>query len=115
MPPEDTLIRKLQMACWLRLCSIDDCPPGSAREFAVGDRIIAIVHREGRFHALDGICPHQGGPLGKGTLEGPFVTCPWHGWQFDILSGRHRTIPTLSQPTIPVRVQGQDVLVQLEE
>lgn len=103
------------MARWLRVCSIEDCPPGSAREFVVEERVVAIFHVEGQLYALEGICPHQGGPLGKGTLEGSFVTCPWHGWQFDIRSGRHRTIPALSQATIPVRLEGRDVLVQLEE
>ena len=102
------------MAAWTRICSIDDCPPGEGCEFVVEDRIVALFRLEGEFFALDGICPHQGGPLGRGQLQGGVVTCPWHGWQFDVKTGQHCTISALSQSRIPVRVEGDDVFVQLE-
>jgi hypothetical protein len=63
----------------------------------------------------DGICPHQGGPLAQGRLAGCQVTCPWHGWQFDVRDGQHSSIPSLSQPGWPVRVEGEDVWIQVEE
>jgi len=91
-----------------------DCPPGEARELVVGDRIVALVHVDDRFFALDGICPHQGGPLGKGHLSGGVVTCPWHGWQFDVTSGQHQSIPSLVQPALPVKVEGDDVFVDVD-
>jgi nitrite reductase (NADH) small subunit len=102
------------MAAWVRICSTGDCPTGEAREFVVGQRIVALFHTAEGFFALDGICPHQGGPLGLGRLDGCRVTCPWHGWQFDVRDGQHGSIPTLSQPGWPVRVEGEDVLVQIE-
>ncbi len=102
------------MANWVRVCSAEDCPPGQARELVAADRVIALFNIEGRFCALDGICPHQGGPLGKGTLRGCVVTCPWHGWQFDVTTGQHQTIPSLAQTRLPVKVEGDDVLVDLE-
>jgi nitrite reductase (NADH) small subunit len=49
---------------------------------------IALFCLEGQFYAIDNICPHEGGPLGNGELEGAVVTCPWHGWQFDIKTGK---------------------------
>jgi nitrite reductase (NADH) small subunit len=101
------------MANWFRVCSVDECPPGQARELVAGDRVIALFHIDARFYALDGICPHQGGPLGKGTLCGGMVTCPWHGWQFDVATGRHQTIPSLAQAGLPVRIEGDDVFVDL--
>ena len=67
-----------------------DCPPGSVQELVVEDRIVALYNVDGTLFALDGVCPHQGGPLGKGALEGCLVTCPWHGWQFDVTDGRHQ-------------------------
>jgi nitrite reductase (NADH) small subunit len=100
---------------WIRVCKIDDCPPGEAREFVVGQRVVAVFHAEDRFFALDGICPHQGGPLGRGRLGGCRVTCPWHGWQFDIRDGQHSSIPSLVQPGWPVRVEGEDVFIQIDE
>jgi nitrite reductase/ring-hydroxylating ferredoxin subunit len=94
-----------------RVASIHDCPPGSASEFVVGERIVALFNVAGTFHALDGICPHQGGPLGKGRLTGCIITCPWHGFQFDVTTGQHLTSKSLVQPRLEVKVEGDDVYV----
>ena|SRR5687768_7985650 len=98
---------------WTRVASILDCPPGTSREFVVGERIIALYNVEGTFYALDGVCPHQGGPLGKGALNGCVVTCPWHGWQFDVSTGRHRLNANFIQPRFEVRLEDDNVLVDL--
>jgi nitrite reductase/ring-hydroxylating ferredoxin subunit len=98
---------------WTRVASILDCPPGASREFVVDDRIIALFNVEGTFYALDGVCPHQGGPLGNGKLDGCTVTCPWHGWQFDVTTGRHRLNANYVHPRYEVRLEGDDVLVDL--
>jgi nitrite reductase (NADH) small subunit len=103
------------MADWIRICATDDCPLGESREFVVNERIVAVFHTDEGFFALDGICPHQGGPLARGRLAGCQVTCPWHGWQFDVRNGQHSSIPSLSQPRWPVRVEGEDVWIQVEE
>ena len=98
---------------WVRLASVDDCPPGTSREFVAGDRIVALFNADGTFYALDGVCPHQGGPLGKGALTGCVVTCPWHGWQFDVTTGQHRLNAKFFQPRLDVRVEGEEILVDL--
>lgn len=102
------------MANWVRLCSEDECRPGESREIVAGDRIVALFNVDGSFHALDGICPHQGGPLGKGTLTGCIVTCPWHGWQFDVATGKHQTSQTLVHPSFTVKTEEGGVFVDLE-
>lgn len=102
------------MARWIRIAQIDECPPGKGIERVAGDRIVALFNVDGEFYALDGVCPHQGGPLGKGCLTGPILTCPWHGWQFDVRSGQHQLSRTLVQPRFEVRVEGGEVLVDLE-
>jgi nitrite reductase (NADH) small subunit len=80
-----------------------------------GEHIIALFHVEtGIFHAIDGICAHQGGPLGRGCLEQNTVTCPWHGWQYDVSTGKHR-LSEITQRRFPVRVEGEDVLVDVAE
>lgn len=101
------------MASWQRICSVGDVPPGTGKEVTVGDRVVAVFNVDGRFHALDGICPHAGGPLGEGTLNGPIVTCPWHGWQFDVSTGRHCLTARICQPSYVVRLDGTDLLVEL--
>lgn len=82
---------------WIPIAVASDCPPGTSIERVAGDRMVAIANVEGRFHAIDGLCPHQGGPLGTGMLCGTVLTCPWHGWQFDVTTGRHRISPTVRQ------------------
>ncbi|HEX4069847.1 MAG TPA: Rieske 2Fe-2S domain-containing protein, partial [Planctomycetaceae bacterium] len=59
----------------------------------------------------DGICPHQGGPLADGLVEGTTVTCPWHGWQFDIISGKTPLGAKIKQPVYEVKIEEHDVLV----
>jgi nitrite reductase/ring-hydroxylating ferredoxin subunit len=97
----------------VRLCSIADVPPGTGREVVAAGRIIAVFNVDGQFYALDGICPHAGGPLGQGSLAGGVVTCPWHGWQFDVTSGRHCLNPRLTQAAYPVEIEAGDVFVVL--
>ncbi len=102
------------MAQWARLAAVDDCPPGSGLEVIVGERVVALFNVEGTFYALDGVCPHQGGPLAEGEVAACIVTCPWHGWQFDVRTGQHQLSATIRQPTLPVRIEGDAVLVELE-
>lgn len=102
------------MPRWVKIAATADCPPGSAVELVAEDRIVALFNVDGTFYALDGVCPHQGGPLGQGDLAGCIVTCPWHGWQFDVRSGQHRLNSRLKQPSLPVRIEDRAVLVDLE-
>jgi nitrite reductase/ring-hydroxylating ferredoxin subunit len=97
---------------WHRVATVDECPPGGSLERVAGDRIVALFNVDGVFYALDGVCPHQGGPLGKGRLEGCIVTCPWHGWQFDVRSGQYLLSQSLKQPTLATRVDENAVYVQ---
>ncbi|HUG91739.1 MAG TPA: Rieske 2Fe-2S domain-containing protein [Planctomycetaceae bacterium] len=97
----------------VRVCSVDEVPPGTAREAVAGGRVLAVFNVNGQLYVLDGICPHAGGPLGQGRLSEGVVTCPWHGWQFDVTSGRHCLNPRLTQASFPVRVENNDVIVEL--
>lgn len=101
------------MSQWIRVAAVNDCAPGDCLELVAGDRIVALFNVEGEFFSLDGICPHQGGPLGQGTLSGCIVTCPWHGWQFDVTDGQHQASQSLRHPTFPVKVEGDDVFVDV--
>ena len=108
------------MAAWHRVADIDDIPVGSGRELVVGGRVVALYHVGGdhvggEFHALDGVCPHAGGPLGEGTLNGCVVTCPWHGWQFDVTSGQHCLNDNLRHTSFAVKVDGDGVFVEIPE
>jgi nitrite reductase (NADH) small subunit len=103
-----------RMAHWTKVAAVEDCPPGNGLEVIVGERVVALFNIEGTFYALDGVCPHQGGPLAEGEVTGCIVTCPWHGWQFDVRTGQHQLSTTIRQPTLPVRIEGDAVLVEFE-
>jgi nitrite reductase/ring-hydroxylating ferredoxin subunit len=102
------------MAEWVEIAKVADCPPGTALEVVAGDRIVAVFNVDGTFSALDGVCPHQGGPLGQGLLNGCIVTCPWHGWQFDVRSGQSQLSASIAQTRIDVRVDGGAIFAHLE-
>ncbi|MFV1967746.1 MAG: Rieske (2Fe-2S) protein [Pirellulaceae bacterium] len=101
------------MANWIRIASVSDCPPGAAREWMADGRVVAVFNVEGQFFALDGICPHQGGPLGRGKLCHAIVTCPWHGWRFDVRTGQYEANRAVCHPAFPVNTQGTDLFVDV--
>jgi nitrite reductase (NADH) small subunit len=98
---------------WIPVAEAADCPPGTSIERVAGDRMVAIANVDGMYHAIDGLCPHQGGPLGTGALCGTILTCPWHGWQFDVTTGRHRISATVRQPVHEVREEQGRLFVRL--
>ena len=65
-----------------------DLPPEGMRIVKLQGRRIALVRKEGRVHALDNDCPHVGGYLGQGTLQGDSLVCPLHQMAFDLVTGK---------------------------
>ena len=98
---------------WIPIATVAECPPGTSIERLAGGRMVAVANVDGVLHALDGLCPPQGGPLGTGRLCGAGLTCPWHGWQFDVTSGRHLTSATVRQEVHEVRVHDGRIEVRL--
>ena len=96
------------MPNWVRVAAESELAAGQCGEYVAGERVIALFNVDGKFFALDGICPHQGGPLGKGSLASCIVTCPWHGFQFDVTTGQHQSSRSLVQPAFPVKVENGD-------
>lgn len=72
---------------WVDLASSDAIDEGSAIEVVVEEQILAIFRDGGSLYALDGMCAHQGGPIAEGTVADGCVTCPWHGWQYELRTG----------------------------
>ena len=88
---------------------------GAGREVTVAGRVLAIFRIGDEFFALDAICPHAGGPLAKGAVSGCVVTCPWHGWQFDVSTGQHCLNPRLTQPRYDVHRHGEQLEIELPD
>ena len=99
------------MAGFVKMATLSELPPGRSKEVEHEGRIYALFNVAGVISAIDGICPHQGGPLADGDLEGSCVTCPWHGWQFDVQTGKTPLGSKIKQAVYEVKVEGEDVLV----
>jgi nitrite reductase (NADH) small subunit len=99
------------MSRFVKMATLQELLSGGAKEVEFEGRVYAIFNVDGEISAIDGICPHQGGPLADGALEGTTVTCPWHGWQFDVRTGKTPLGPKIKQAVYEVKVEGQDVLV----
>lgn len=93
---------------------VSECPPGTVIEAVVESTVVAIANVEGRVYAVDGVCPHQGGPLGKGHLAGCVLTCPWHGWQFDVRDGRYQLSSHLMLRCFPARIEENRIQLNME-
>lgn len=90
---------------------VGDVAPGTGKAVVVGEREIALFNVEGRYYALDNTCPHQGGPLAEGWLDGAVVTCPWHAWTFKLSDGKMTLGDFACVDTFDVRVEGDDIRV----
>jgi nitrite reductase (NADH) small subunit len=101
------------MTARVRVASIHDLAPGTGKEIVAAGRIVALFNVGGDFRAIDGICAHAGGPVGKGVLKGCVVTCPWHGWQYDVTTGTSCLNPRIGQEAFQVTVEGDDVFVEV--
>ena len=100
------------MSTFVKACPASEIASGTAKLVAVEGKELAIFNVDGTFHAIDNECPHRGGPLAEGEIEGCIVTCPWHGWQFDVTSGESIT-DDLKVERYDAKVEGDDVLVAI--
>jgi len=92
---------------------VEDLPPGSGRVVRAGERDVALFHCDDGFYATQAECLHMGGPVGRGTLAGCVVACPWHGWQYDVRTGENEFDRALRLETYEVVVEDGEVKVVL--
>lgn len=103
------------MAEFVRVASTSDIPKGEGRMFDVQGRQVAVFNVGGQFHAIDNVCEHQGGPLAEGEVDGCIVTCPWHGWTYDVTSGVSPDDPDTRVQRFDLKIEGSDVFVAVSE
>ena len=92
---------------------VDDIPPGTIASIQVDGENIAVANVGGEFFATQGHCLHLQGPLGEGRLEGPVLSCPWHGWQYDVRTGENEFDRAIQLQTYAVKVEDGEVKVSL--
>jgi nitrite reductase/ring-hydroxylating ferredoxin subunit len=99
------------MAEFIRVASVSELTPGSAKAIEVKGKTIALFNVKGTIYATDNTCLHQGGPLGEGELMGEVVICPWHQWEYNVRTGEVVGDSSLKLATYPVQVEGNDIKV----
>ncbi|MBM7068242.1 Rieske 2Fe-2S domain-containing protein [Actibacterium sp. 188UL27-1] len=97
---------------WVRICDAHDITEGFAKiaRLPGGDRV-AVFRQDGLLSAISNACAHQNGPLGEGKVIDCLVTCPWHGFQYDVRNGRSPAPFTEKIPTYDIRLHGSSVMV----
>ena len=98
---------------FVKVLPLSSLPTGSTAEVSVGENFYALCNLDGEIYALDGSCPCAGGPLGQGVLQGPLLVCPWHGRRYDCRTGVHHFDETIRIPTLPVRIDGADIWIDV--
>jgi nitrite reductase (NADH) small subunit/3-phenylpropionate/trans-cinnamate dioxygenase ferredoxin subunit len=82
-----------------------DVPPGTCRSVEVDGIGVAICNVGGTVYIIDNTCPHAGGPLGEGSLDGELIECPWHGWRYNVRTGERPENREITVSCFPVRVE----------
>ena len=109
-----------QKLTWYKVAQLEELPEGRVMSAKAGVRTVALSHFDGQYAAMDNRCPHQGGPLGEGSIEKGiddkcWIRCPWHGWDFDPLTGKSPGGHEDSgQEIYPVEVREDGIYVCLE-
>ncbi|TDJ61178.1 MAG: Rieske (2Fe-2S) protein [Nitrospina sp.] len=107
-----TLLRNQIMALH-QICKISDIGEGQCKTFTVDSKQIAVYNAGGQWCATENTCLHKGGSLGSGKLEGNIITCPLHGWQYDVTSGQCQNNPEAKVGTYKVQVEGDQVSLEI--
>ena len=102
------------MPNFVRVAGTSDLSPGENKVVNVNGEDVALFNVDGEFFAIANTCPHRGGPLGEGLLEGEVITCPWHGWRFNVKNGVNAIMPNIKIAAYQVKIEGNDVLVSLD-
>ncbi len=101
------------MAEFVKVAKKGDLKDGEGKVVEAGGKELALFRQNGQFFAFDNACLHAGGPLGEGALEDVFVTCPWHGWKYNIKNGQNDLDETLKLKTYKTKVHGEDVMIEV--
>ena len=98
---------------FVRAAKTTEITPGTVQEIVVDGKSMALANVEGKFYAINNTCVHRGGPLGQGTLAGTVLTCPWHGWEYDVVTGKACQNPAVGVGSYKIVVRGEDIFVDV--
>lgn len=90
----------------------DEVPDGKSKIVHIEGRSLALFRINNEYFAIANSCLHRGGPLGEGEVSGHEVTCPWHGWKFNLVDGSFSMVPTLKVKIFKVRQTPEGVFIE---
>jgi len=99
------------MASFIKVAQKAEIQPGKCKTLDVAGTPVALFNVDGSYFAIHNTCLHRQGPLGEGQLSGNVVTCPLHGWQYDVKTGQAVQNPSMVVAKFAVKVEGEDVFV----
>jgi 3-phenylpropionate/trans-cinnamate dioxygenase ferredoxin subunit len=100
------------MADWIKVATLEDCPPGSLRSVMVGLDPVVMANVDGTIYAVMDRCSHEDLPLSDGEMEGTTLVCQYHGARFDITSGAPRGLPAVRPvTTFPVEIREDGIYI----
>jgi nitrite reductase (NADH) small subunit len=114
-PVQGSLLVSAPMADgeFVPVARVADVPAGTVRTVHAGDEEIALAHCDGGFYAVQQQCLHLQGPLGEGSLYGCVLSCPWHGWQYDVRTGKNEFDLAIQLKTYDVKVEDGEISVRI--
>ena len=101
------------MAELVSVAKTKEVAPGEGIVAEVDGKTLAVFNIDGNFFVIDNTCIHRGGPLGEGELVGDMVSCPWHGWEYNVKTGVCTNNPSACVKTYEVIVEGADIKVAI--
>ena len=100
------------MTRWVQVAQRSEIEPGKSKVVKLGDERVAVFNTDGEFYAINNTCPHQGGPLGEGILDGESITCPWHEWKYDLKTGCPIVTPAVK--TYALQMDGEAICIAVD-
>jgi nitrite reductase (NADH) small subunit len=101
------------MAGRIKVAEVGELLPGQGKLVQVDGEEVALFNVNGAYHAMGAVCPHEGGPLHEGEVEGETIICPWHGYDFHVKTGACSPDPELRVRTYVVKTEGNDVCIEI--
>lgn len=101
------------MAEFVKVAKKSELPDDTGTCVQAGGRDIALFKVDGKVYAIDSICPHAGGPIAEGGLNGDMAMCPWHGWEFSVKTGECAFNSEIKQEKFEVKEDGDDIYVKV--
>ncbi len=99
------------MSEFVTVARVGSIAPNQGITVAVGERLIAVFFADGKYSAIDDLCPHMGASLGAGECHDGVVACPWHAWRFRVSDGTWCDSPKIKIDSFEVRVVGDEIQV----